>query len=372
LSAGAQPRALLFAYVVSAAFEVRGVGLRPYVARSLFHLILFSAYEHFMAKKKKPPYARGRAQCIFCGPHKNMSREHIWADWLRKYIPHNMERHKAVFTHIHPDPAKSTREVRKREGDPHARRLKIACKPCNSVWMGDLQELAKPHLVPMLLGKRVGLYRNGQTAVAAWATMFVMTADFINHDYISISAKERRWFMENQKPPSHWRIWIGKFENRIQAGRWYHTVLTFKDDETEIAPGGSEPIGNTQTSTILLGDHLIIHVMSSRIMRRIIKRWELLNAAAPAMTQIWPISIAGSIGLEGWPSAGQPSKRWPITSSSGVIKSPGKWREKTASDASASIISEVISSPSLVSAVFDIWPPKMTTPRRLEDDIRTT
>lgn len=55
-----------------------------------------------------------------------------------------------------------------------------------------------------------------------------------------------------------------------------------------MVPDGTEPIGNTQTSTILLGDHLIIHVMSSRKMRGTIKRWQLLPDAAPAMTQIWP------------------------------------------------------------------------------------
>lgn len=40
-----------------------------------------------MAKPKKQPYSKGRAQCIYCGSFKNMTREHIWADWLREYIP---------------------------------------------------------------------------------------------------------------------------------------------------------------------------------------------------------------------------------------------------------------------------------------------
>ena len=128
-----------------------------------------------MAKGKKPPYAKGRASCIYCGSYHPMSDEHIWADWLREYIPRNMPRHKFVSAVVYPDTAKNSYKVTRREGDPHSRKLKIACQPCNSGWMSQLQTNAKPYLVPMLQGMKTGLYRNGQTAIAAWITMFVMT-----------------------------------------------------------------------------------------------------------------------------------------------------------------------------------------------------
>ncbi len=155
--------------------------------------------------------------------------------------------------------------------------------------MSQLQEKTKPYLVPMLLGKQVSLYKNGQTALAAWTTMFVMTADFLDKNAVSITAEERSWFKARQRPPADWRIWIGRYERPATARRWLHFTLDIVEDEVEILAKGAPQTSHAQTSTILLGDHLIIHVMSSPVMRQIIKRWSLLPAATPAMVQVWPI-----------------------------------------------------------------------------------
>ena len=138
----------------------RGLGS---VAR---HVPLFSWPNH-MAKTKKPPYTKGRSSCIYCGRSDHMTEEHIWADWLRQYIPRDMPRHKLVSAVVHSDLSKNTVDIRKREGDPHSRKLKIACRDCNNGWMSRLQTNAKPYLVPMLLGKEVSLYKNGQAALVA-------------------------------------------------------------------------------------------------------------------------------------------------------------------------------------------------------------
>ena len=242
-----------------------------------------------MAKPKKPPYAKGRASCIYCGTFEDMSGEHIWADWLKAYIPRVMSRHRYVSAVVHSDPTKNTTKVTKREGDPYVRKLKIACRPCNNGWMSQLQTNAKPYLTPTLLGEKASFYKNGQTALAAWITMFVMTADFLDTNAVSITAEERSWFKVHQRPPGDWRIWIGRYEKPVSARRWIHSVLDIVEDDAKRLAGGTPVIQHAQTSTILLGNHLIIHVMSSPAMRETIKRWELLPAAAPAMTQIWLI-----------------------------------------------------------------------------------
>lgn len=242
-----------------------------------------------MAKSKKPPYARGRAQCIYCGSYDQMTREHIWADWLKEYIPRDMERHSGVSATVHSDQSKSTAKVKRREGDFHVRKLKIACKPCNTGWMSRLQTKAKPHLVPMLIGKNISLYRAEQTMLAAWTTMFVMTADYLDGDMVSIMPEERAWFKDHQRPPADWRIWIGRYERPATKRRWIHAVLDIVEDEPEFLASGTPQLSHAQTATILLGKQLIIHVMSSPAMPRTVKQWNLLPAAAPAMKQIWPI-----------------------------------------------------------------------------------
>lgn len=242
-----------------------------------------------MAKPKKPPYAKGRAQCIYCGSYENVTREHIWADWLREYIPRDMERHSGVSAVVHSDQSKNTTKVKKREGDFHAQKLRIACRSCNTGWMSRLQTKAKPYLIPTLTGNTISLYRAEQITLAAWTTMFVMTADYLDGDMVSITPGERAWLKDHQRPPRDWRIWIGRYERPATKRRWIHAVLDIIENEPEFLAKGTPQLSHAQTATILLGDQLIIHVMSSPAMRQTVKRWKILPAAAPAMKQIWPI-----------------------------------------------------------------------------------
>ena len=242
-----------------------------------------------MPKPKNPPYAKGRAQCIYCGSYENMSREHIWADWLREYVPREMERHSGITITVESDISKSTAKKDKREGDFHARKLRIACRPCNSGWMSQLQEKAKPHLIPMLTGSSASFYRAEQTILAAWITMFVMTAEHLDTDGGVITQKERTWLKNRQRPPANWRIWIGKYEQPATTKRWMHAKLNVVEDKPEFIARGIPEVSYAQASTILLGNQLIIHVMSSPVMTKTVRRWQILPAADPAMQQIWPV-----------------------------------------------------------------------------------
>lgn len=229
----------------------------------------------------KPP-----GRCIFCGNH-GLTREHVWANWLRAYIPREKTQHRTRSLLVFP--ARFEESIERRTGDPHSRRIRRVCGRCNNGWMGKLQEKTKPFLVPMLKGNSASFYRNGQTTLAAWVAMFVMVAEFLDPDKTAISARERAWFMNNQRAPSHWRVWIGRYAQSTSVNRWFHHVVTFAEHESEVATDDSVPPGNTQTSTILLGEHLVIHVMSSPIARRIVKRWPHLPHIAPMMREIWPV-----------------------------------------------------------------------------------
>lgn len=74
----------------------------------------------------------------------------------------------------------------------------------------------------------------------------------------------------------------------------YVVPLTFTaEQKPERPPPGFVPIGNTQSSTICLGEHLLIHVMSSSIGWHIVRRWELPSETQPGLSQIWPVKFAG-------------------------------------------------------------------------------
>lgn len=220
----------------------------------------------------------------------------MWADWLRNYIQRTMQEHTIGDVTIFPTKLEET--VKRRTGDPHSRRIKCVCRPCNNEWMGKLQEDTKRFLLPMLTGRETVLRKNGQTALASWITMMVMVAEHIDLDKIAVSAADRRWFYANRRPPSHWRIWIGK-HRRENYPLFVHNVLSCATEEKfERSSSSSTAELNTQTSTICLGKHLLIHVMSSPTARSILRRWKLPPDIAPAMSQIWPIRNS----VVAWPS----------------------------------------------------------------------
>lgn len=57
-----------------------------------------------------------------------------------------------------------------RRGRPFTRAPYIACKVCNNGWMKDLEDRARPLLLPMLDGFKTVLDRTSQTVIAAWIT----------------------------------------------------------------------------------------------------------------------------------------------------------------------------------------------------------
>jgi len=230
--------------------------------------------------------AKAQRFCIFCSGSP-LTKEHMWADWLREYIPREKPRHglhkKLMYPH------KQLEKIEYRPGDTHSRTIKCVCGPCNSGWMSMLQSDAKPHLVPMLLGEKTALYRRSQTAIAAWVTMMVMVSDMLDESMSSIAYEERANFRKSIKTPSHWRIWIGRYEPVPDMSLWTHNVMALASQKVEGPALFSHHDSNSQTSTICLGKHVVIHVMSSPVARRIIRKWRLPPHIAPRMRQIWPI-----------------------------------------------------------------------------------
>jgi hypothetical protein len=245
-----------------------------------------SAPKTLYGQKAKTSKSQRAGTCIFCGSL-GLSHEHIWPDWLRNYIPRTMNEHRTMSAEVYL--YKEETSLQRRTGDPHSRRIYCVCGSCNSGWMSRLQEQARPFLVPMLTGEKTSFHRRGQTTLASWIAMTIMVAEHVDRKMVGIPSSDRVWLREHQKVPSHWRIWIGR-HHREQHPMFTHRVLPFAPKEKNEGlprPFSSNP--NTQTSTICLGEHLLIHVMSSIVARGIIRRWKLPAAVNAGLIQIWPI-----------------------------------------------------------------------------------
>jgi hypothetical protein len=165
--------------------------------------------------------------------------------------------------------------------------------------MSQLQELAKPHLVPSLRGERTVLMTNAQRTISTWAAMMIMVSEFSDDNFVAVPARDRRWLKDHRIPPSRWQIWIGR---HAATGRqlFTHNVMALaveKSERVNLAiqqevqrlafEGPATP--NTQTSTICVGNHLVIYAMSSIEPWKIIRQWKLPPEIDATMVKIWPI-----------------------------------------------------------------------------------
>ena len=61
-------------------------------------------------------------ECIFCGATSDITREHIWADWLKEYIAKDIDGYQAATITINQPGVASTVREKKISGDPRSRK----------------------------------------------------------------------------------------------------------------------------------------------------------------------------------------------------------------------------------------------------------
>ncbi len=195
--------------------------------------------------------------CIFCGSDKKLSREHVWARWLRNYLkpPNPESSHYISGSHTEHKiiPGKLLRP-----GTLYSQRLRIVCKQCNETWMSRLQESAKPYIVNLINGW-IKLGYEAQSALSAWSTMFTMVNEFSDPATATVPQGHRTYFMENLAPPPSWTIWIGRLDTRLPqtGGSNHHGAEFFAKVPEEI----SFTKYNFQSTSIALGELFFLTLM---------------------------------------------------------------------------------------------------------------
>jgi len=165
-------------------------------------------------------------KCIFCR-NGNLSKEHIFADWLHEYLPRTRSFTDHRVNHGLDDPY-GRKDVAAgklaNNGDPLSRKLRVVCASCNNGWMSRLQILAKPILLPFVLGKWRALDANETRIIANWITMFTMVIEFADPATAVVPVAQRELFAarddDARRPPMGWRMWIGLQEGN--ESDFYH------------------------------------------------------------------------------------------------------------------------------------------------------
>jgi hypothetical protein len=228
--------------------------------------------------------------CIFCR-RADLTNEHIWAKWLRPYLP-RMQSFSSLTSTVYPERSDFLR--RSRVGDLHNRRLRIVCARCNNGWMNRLQTCAKPFLLPLIKGEATALDVKARETVAAWIAMTVTVAEYFE-ERITTTVGDRYYLRKARKPSDRWIIRIGHFVRRNWKAHLVHHTFPISSRKHRIQRDqAGSPRPNTQTTAFTVGQ---IYVFAATCPTDVFEQWRVTADGAGKLAQIWPIKR----NVIGWP-----------------------------------------------------------------------
>jgi hypothetical protein len=260
-----------------------------------------------MAVKKGKKKVNPPRLCIFCGGTP-ISKEHVFAEWMHPYLPDTKDprkkgRHVLSATRRSFDGKVSFVEPSSgqldRPGDLKSKSLKIVCESCNNRWMSVLQKVAKPVLLPFILGKWVKMNPAEQRILAAWITMFTMVAEKTNEGIETITKAQRKTFKDQKEartPPNNWLIWIFSHHDEENPLSFWIRTVGAKEHVPQTTPGINEYEFGACISLFSLNKIgvLVISTVDSDVFASVTSDIKALTKLI-GLRLVWPISaILGS------------------------------------------------------------------------------
>jgi hypothetical protein len=178
-------------------------------------------------------------QCIFCqasGPGVTITREHVWPHWLLTQSKVQFDTGLEV-ARINGQPTGEPRQAK-----PFTRRPRIVCYRCNTGWMHDLEEQARPSLLPLLDGLTNELDGARQTAVAAWVTKTCFALSYAIHQApprIPVAHRKAMAEMLGREPPSGVGVLLGFDDNSTSRSDERLDLTSFGSREYTVLPPGA-------------------------------------------------------------------------------------------------------------------------------------
>jgi hypothetical protein len=207
--------------------------------------------------------------CLFCGATP-VSLEHAIPEWVGDVLPGEG---RWVQGHAERLVEKS---VRRWTTDGPDLKCKVPCQTCNSGWMSQLEDRAKPVLTPLLEGSQQRLEAHDLELISYWALKTALMLDRCSeagHQNISAAEYAAVYKRKGVLPSTH--VWLGKCQ--VAKGSWFQARTVKMDPDGRPAPGYG--------TTLWIG-HLVIQIISIDVPStlKIVLKPDLLGALAP----IWP------------------------------------------------------------------------------------
>lgn len=227
---------------------------------------------------------RRNSRCIFCEVPE-VSKEHIWSEWMHPILGIRPEEEAVEFYKVHESKADhlGTLEVRNRQGSTAKKTIRAVCRGCNHGWMKGLEEDARSLLEPLLLGVPVSLLPSGRELVAQWITMKLLVGEHAQQEIAVVTQADRSVFMRERRIPDSVKIWIGQIESEKWKHGWQRHAATLAWPDQ--AP--PRPFRKTVQSTAFGAGKLFVFAIISYL-----GDWHAgpTEAMANVMPRLWPLS----------------------------------------------------------------------------------
>lgn len=242
---------------------------------------------------KNNPFASGRGQCIFCTrqpPEASITKEHVFADWLRALFPRSPQTTHTLGVHEWASsPGRSPAKVTRRQAQGHSgtKKIRKVCRTCNGTWLSQIEEAAKPILIPLIGGERLEVDSAMQQALATWAAKTAMTAEQLHPSKVVVLQDERTWLKDHRIPPPGWNVWIGTYYGLP----WSELAIQQQAAKLRVPVVDHGKLSEHNLMFTILGMRRLMFVVVSSSWSRMD---DIINAAGSpngrSLAPIWPIT----------------------------------------------------------------------------------
>lgn len=164
--------------------------------------------------------------CVFCGRDQKLSREHVFASWLKQQFPELVG---VESDYVRRLGTASGTDEHSRPGPAFDYVTRDVCEVCNNGWMSRLETQIQPILGPMLTGQPRVLGVLDHTVLATWATKTALAMQGLNIGGERVFSEDQyRWFEHHRMPLPASHVWLCRYTDRsrwpISAHQWGMTV----------------------------------------------------------------------------------------------------------------------------------------------------
>jgi hypothetical protein len=205
---------------------------------------------------------------------------------MHKLLPHPPDpKHDRKIITYHPKEGHREGGVTGRPGRLETIKIRVVCEPCNSGWMGNLEEEVRPLLTPIIEGTPVALDFEQMAVIARWVTLKCIVAEHAALNTSVTPQHDRTAFMQQGTIPDYFRIYLAN-HNMPHASGYLRNSMCMGHKGPFADPPLMGSTNNVETISFVLG-RVFVHLNAARVNDYSIESKHLIPAFH-GNCRIWP------------------------------------------------------------------------------------